>query len=107
MRDNQKTMILHSAGKLKKGKKITKLSTKFLVNSRVLATRTEGCEFESQPSHTIDLNNVNRYTQLSTKLGSDIDQPERWLSSGQMLCERFPCQNGKLNALGPPTQDPH
>ena len=53
----------------------------------MLAIRTEGCEFESQPSHTKDLKNGNRYTQLSTKLESDIDKPERWLSSGQMLCE--------------------
>ena len=66
----------------------------------------EGCEFESQPSHTKDLKNGNRYTQLSTKLESDVDKPERWLSSGQMLCERLLCQNGELNTLGPPTQDP-
>ena len=57
---------------------------------RVLATRTESCEFESQQSHT-----------------KDIDKPERWLSSGQMFCERLLCPNGELNALGPPTQDPH
>ena len=74
---------------------------------RVLATRTKGCEFESHPSHIKDLKNGNRYTQLSTKLESDIDKPERWLSSGQMLCERLLCLNGELNALGPPTQDPH
>ena len=72
----------------------------------MLATRTEGCEFEPQPSHTKDLKNGNRYTQLSTKLESDIDKPERWLSSGQMLCERLLCTNGELNALGPLTQDP-
>ena len=68
--------------------------------------RTEGCEFEPQPSQTKDLKNGNRYTQLSTKLESDIDKPERWLSSGQMLSERLLCSNGELNALGPPTQDP-
>ena len=51
-----------------------------------------------------DLKNDNRYTQLSAKLESDIDKPERWLSSGRMLCERLLCPNGKL---GPPTQDPH
>ena len=50
---------------------------------------------ESQPRRTKDLENGNRY------------KPERWLSSGQMLCERLPCPNGELNALGPPTQDPH
>ena len=61
---------------------------------------------ESQPSHTKDLKNGNRYTQLSTKLESDIDKPGRWLSSGRMLRERLPCRNGELNALGPPTQDP-
>ena len=64
-----------------------------------------GCEFESQPSHTEDLKNGNRYTQLSAKLESDIDKPERWASE-RMLCERLPCPNGELNALGPPTQDP-
>ena len=57
-------------------------------NGRALTTRTEGCEFESQPSHTKDLKNGNRYTQLSTKLESDIDKPERWLSSGQMCPKR-------------------
>ena len=40
-----------------------------------------------------------------TKLESNIDIPEtfreRWLSSGQMLCERLLCPNGKLNALWP------
>ena len=41
---------------------------------------------ESQPSHIKDLKNGNRYTQLSAKLESDIDNPERWLSSGRMLC---------------------
>ena len=72
----------------------------------MLATRTEGCEFESQPSHTTkDLKNGNRYTQLSAKLESDIDKPERWLSSERMLCERLPFPNGEL-LLGPPTQDP-
>ena len=74
---------------------------------RVLATRTEGCEFESQLSHTKDLKIGNRYTQLNTKLESDIDEPEMCLSSGQMLCRRLLCPNGKLNALGPLTQDPH
>ena len=62
---------------------------------------------ESQPSHTKDLKNGNRYTQLSTKLESNIDKPERWLSSGRMLCKRLPCLNGELNVLGPPTQDPY
>ena len=47
-------------------------------------------------SHTNHLKNGNRYTQLSTKLESDIDKPERWLSSGQMLCERLLCQNGGI-----------
>ena len=65
--------------------------------------RTGGCEFESQPSHTKDLKNGNRYTQQSAKFESDIDKPERLLSNGQM----FLCPNGELNALGPPTQDPH
>ena len=37
---------------------------------------------------------------------SDIDKPERWSSSGRMLCEQLPCPNGELNALGLPTQDP-
>ena len=83
------------------------LFNRLVCKGRVLATRTEGCEFESQPSHTKDLKNGNRYTQLSTKLESGIDKPERWLSSGQMLCERLLCPNGELNALGPPTQDPH
>ena len=67
----------------------------------------EVVSFESQPSHTKDLKNGNRYTQLSTKLERNIDKPERWLSSGWMLCERLPCSNGELNALEPPTQDPH
>ena len=59
---------------------------------------------QSQPSHTKDLENGNRHTQLSTKLESEIDKPERWLASGQMLCERLLCPNGELNALlGPPT----
>ena len=35
-------------------------------------------------------------------LESDIDKPERWLSSGRMLCERLLCPNGELNALEPP-----
>ena len=71
-----------------------------------ISGRTGGCEFESQLSHTKDLKNGNRYTQLSAKLESDVDKLERWLSSGQMLCERLLCPNGELNALGPPTQDP-
>ena len=50
--------------------------------------------------------NDNRYTQLRAKLESDIDKPERWLSSGRMLWERLLCPNGELNVLGPPTQDP-
>ena len=53
---------------------------------RSLTTKTRGCEFESQPSHTKDLKNGNQYTQLSAKLESDIDKPERWLSSGWILC---------------------
>ena len=60
----------------------------------------EVTEFESQPSHTKDLKNGNRYTQLSAKPEGDFDKPERWLSSGRMLCERFPCPNGEINALG-------
>ena len=59
------------------------------------------------PSHTKDLKNGNQYTQLSVKLESDIDKPERWLSSGKMLCERLLYPNGELNALGLSTQDPH
>ena len=59
-----------------------------------------------QPSHAKDLKNGIQYTQLSAKLESDIDKPERWLSSGRMLCERLLCPNGELNALGSPTQDP-
>ena len=47
-----------------------------------------GCEVESQPSHSKDLKNGNRYTQLSAKHEIDIDKPKRWLSSGPMLCER-------------------
>ena len=43
---------------------------------------------------------------MSAKLESDIDKPERWLSSGRMLCQRPPCLNGELNALGPTTQNP-
>ena len=66
------------------------------VKGRALATRTEGCEFESQLSLTKDLKNGNRYTQLSAKLESDIDKPERWLSSGWMLCERLLCPNGGI-----------
>ena len=65
-------------------------------NGRALATRTGGCDFESQPSHTKDLKNGNRYTQLSAKLESDIDKPRKWLSSGRMLCERLPCPNGGI-----------
>ena len=61
----------------------------------------------SSHSRVIPLKNGNRYTQLSTKLESAIDKPERWLSSGQMLCERLLCPNGELNALGPPMQDLH
>ena len=44
------------------------------------------------------LKNGNRFTQLSAKLKSDIDKPERWLSSGRVWCERLPCPNGELNA---------
>ena len=74
---------------------------------RALATRTEGCEFESQPSHIKDLKKMAfDILILSVKLESDIDKPGRWLSSGRMLCERRPRPNGELNALGPPTQDP-
>ena len=50
---------------------------------RSLPERTGGCEFKSQPGHTKDLKNGNRYTLLSAKLGSDNDNPRRWLSSGQ------------------------
>ena len=66
----------------------------------------EVVSFESQPSHTKDLKNGNRYAQLNAKLESDIDKPERWLSSGRMLLERLPCPNGELNALGPPIRRP-
>ena len=87
--------------------RVVESSTDWWCKGRVLATRTRGCEFESQLSHTKDLKNGNRYTQLSTKLESDIDKLERWLSSGQMLCERLMCPNGELNTPGPPTQEPH
>ena len=60
----------------------------------------------SRLSHTKDSKNGNRYTQLSAKLESDINEPGRWLSSWRMLCERLPCPNRELNVLGPPTQDP-
>ena len=50
--------------------------------------------------------NGNRYTQLSAKLESDIDKPERWLFSERMLCEQLPCPNKELHVLGPPTQNP-
>ena len=43
----------------------------------MLATITEGCEIESQPSQTKDLKNGNRYSQLSAKLESNIDKLER------------------------------
>ena len=76
-------------------------------NGRVLATRTEGREFESRPGHTKDLKNGIRYTQLSTQLESDIVEPDMWLSSRRMLRKRLPFPNGGLNILGPPTQDPH
>ena len=38
-----------------------------------------------------------------TKLETDIDKPERGLSSGRMLCTRLSCPNRELNTLGPPT----
>ena len=50
--------------------------------------------------------NGGRYAQLSAKLESDIDEPESWLSSGRMLCQRLLCPNRELNALRPPMQDP-
>ena len=40
--------------------------------------------------------NAYRYTQLSAKLESDIDKPERWLSSGRVLCGRLLCPNGGI-----------
>ena len=40
------------------------------------------------------------------ELKSGIDIPEKWLSSGRMLCERLPFPNEELDALGPLTQDP-
>ena len=66
----------------------------------MLATRTGGCEFESQPTWKMVIDILS-----SAKLESDNDKPERWLSSGRMLCERPMCLNGELNGLGPPTQD--
>ena len=63
---------------------------------RALATRTGGREFESQPSHTKEFKNGNRYAQLSSKLEDDIDKPERWLSSRQMLCERLSCPKWEI-----------
>ena len=64
---------------------------------------TEGCEFESQPSHTRshtkDLKNGNWYTQLSAKLESDINKPGRWLSGGCCVNETLGFQNKELNAL--------
>ena len=77
------------------------------VERRGRAGRTGGCEFESQPSHTKDLKNGNRSYSAERQAWRDIDKPERWLSSGRMLYERLPCPNGELNALGPPTQNPH
>ena len=47
------------------------------------------------------------HSQPERKVVSSSHKPERWLSSEQMLCERLQCPNGELNALGPPTQDPH
>ena len=46
--------------------------------------RHQNRRFEIQPSHIKDLKNGNRYTQLSAKLESNINKPERWLSSGRM-----------------------
>ena len=43
----------------------------------------------------------------SQDMKKDINKPERWLSSGQMLCERLPYPNWELNALEPTTQNPH
>ena len=43
--------------------------------------------------------------KMAIDRSSDIDKPERWLSSGRMLCERLSCPNGELNALGHATQD--
>ena len=42
-----------------------------------------------------------------TKLESDIDKPERWLSSGRMLCEWLSRPNEELNAFLPSTQNHH
>ena len=44
-----------------------------------------------------------QYIQLSNKLESHIDKPERWLVSGWMMCERLSCPNGEENALSSPT----
>ena len=54
--------------------------------------RTEGCEFESQASHTKELKNGNRYLSHRAKLESDIDKPER---SGYLVggCNQF-CNAG-------------
>ena len=53
-------------------------------------------EFESQPGYTKkNFKNGNRYTNLSTKLESDIDKPKMWLSSGQMFVNDSCVQMGK------------
>ena len=72
---------------------------------RACATRTGGCESKRQTSHTKDLKNDSCYIQLSTKLRSEFDKRERWLSSGRMLCSLLLCPSRELNALF--TQNPH
>ena len=44
------------------------LPTDSVMVKRSPPERGRGCKFESQPSHTKDLKNGNRYTQLSAKL---------------------------------------
>ena len=51
-------------------------------------------------SHTKHLKNGNRYTQLSTKLESDIDRQR-----GGCLVGKCCVNDWELNALGPPTQN--
>ena len=61
-----------------------------MCNGRSLVTRTGDGELERHSSHTKDLS-----------FQSNIYKPARWLCSGRMLCEQFPCPNGELNVLGP------
>ena len=70
-----------------------------LSTGKPFVTRTGGCKFEPQLSHAKDLKNA---IDILSFIPISINQRVGCLMG--LLCVQT---NGELQALGPPTQDPH